>query len=172
MTTGPSQPSAAPQTEGGRGPLDVRALPHLRVAQGWLLAVVAGSTLQGIAAIAQAFALGALIVDLIAGRPQWQVAAGWLLAIALVRALGGLASDYAAAQAAGRISSRLRGLVIRAALNQGYDETARRRAGELGLLATRGVSAVEPYVTRYLPALVVAAVQFVRCLCRPKRMTT
>ncbi len=119
---------------------------------------MAGSTLQGIAAIAQAFALGALIVDLIAGRPQWQVAAGWLLAIALVRALGGLASDYAAAQAAGRISSRLRGLVIRAALNQGYDETARRRAGELGLLATRGVSAVEPYVTRYLPALVVAAV--------------
>lgn len=48
--------------------------------------------------------------------------------------------------------------MIRAALNQGYDETARRRAGELGLLATRGVSAVEPYVTRYLPALVVAAV--------------
>ncbi len=35
---------------------------------------------------------------------------------------------------------------------------ARRRTGELALLATRGVAAIEPYLTRYLPALVLAAV--------------
>ena len=36
--------------------------------------------------------------------------------------------------------------------------SSRHRSGELALLATRGVSAVEPYLTRYLPALVLAAV--------------
>ena len=31
-------------------------------------------------------------------------------------------------------------------------------SGELAVLATRGVTAAEPYLTRYLPALVLAAV--------------
>ena len=35
---------------------------------------------------------------------------------------------------------------------------SRHRTGELALLATRGMAAVEPYLTRYLPALVVASV--------------
>ena len=35
---------------------------------------------------------------------------------------------------------------------------SRHRIGELALLATRGVAAVEPYLTRYLPALILAVV--------------
>ena len=38
------------------------------------------------------------------------------------------------------------------------DRLSQQRGGELALLVTRGVSAVDPYLTRYLPALVVALV--------------
>lgn len=158
MNSGPSRSSTPSRT--GRGPLDSRALPHLQVARPWLATVVAASTLSGLAAIAQAFALGTLVVQLLT-RPTesaWLTAGIWLVGITAVRALAGGLSDYAAARAAGLVSLRLRHLVMSAALRQGWDSSSRRKAGELGLLATRGVSAVEPYITRYLPALVVAAV--------------
>ncbi len=159
MSTSPSRSSRA-ERRAGRGPFDPRVIPFLRPAHRWLGLIVAANTLGGLATIAQAFALGTLVVRLL-GSPAstgWMSAAQWLVVLTVVRAACGALSDNAAARAAGQVSIHLRDQVMRAALDQEYDAAARQRAGELGLLATRGVTAVEPYITRYLPALAVAAV--------------
>ncbi|MDP2775335.1 MAG: thiol reductant ABC exporter subunit CydD, partial [Nocardioides sp.] len=57
-----------------------------------------------------------------------------------------------------RVSAALRSRVLRSALDLGPVALGRHRTGALALLATRGVAAAEPYLTRYLPALVTAAV--------------
>jgi ATP-binding cassette subfamily C protein CydCD len=141
-------------------PVDPRALPLLTPAR-WSLAGVIGSGVVGGGLVAaQAFAVAALVTDLLAapGTARWHAGAWWLLAISVARALVGWYADLAAARAAGQVSRSLRRQVLRAAMDLGAVGLSRRRSGELGLLATRGVAAVEPYLTRFLPTLVVAAV--------------
>jgi ATP-binding cassette subfamily C protein CydCD len=117
--------------------------------------VVSGGLIAG-----QAFAVAALVTDLLTApdSTRWHSAAWWLLGITVVRAAVGAYADLAAARASGQVTRALRMQVLRAALDLGTVGLSRRRSGELGLLATRGVSAVEPYLTRFLPTLVVAAV--------------
>ena len=141
-------------------PVDPRALPLLAPA-GSALAVVVGCGVAGGALVAaQAFAVATLLADLLAepSSDRWHTAAWWLLAITAARALVGWCGDVAAARASGRAATSLRTRILRAALDLGPAGVSRRRSGELALLATRGIAAVEPYVTRFLPALVVAAV--------------
>ncbi len=138
-------------------PVDPRMLPHLRPARAALAAVVAGSVAGGLLVIAQAFAVAGLLTAVLQHRP----AAPWALAlggVAAGRALASWLTDAAAAHAAGRVGTGLRRRVVDAALALGPAALSRRRTGELTLLTTRGVAAVEPYLTRYLPALLVAAV--------------
>ncbi|HET8604702.1 MAG TPA: thiol reductant ABC exporter subunit CydD [Marmoricola sp.] len=138
-------------------PLDRRVLPHLRPATRPLAVVVLAGCLGGALLVGQAFAVAALVSDLVVGRP-WQAAAAWLVALVAVRALTGWAGDVAAARASGRVATALRRQVVGAAFALDASSLSRRRTGELALLATRGVAAVEPYGTRYLPALVLAGV--------------
>ena len=141
-------------------PFDPRLRPHLAPARGHLVGVVAAGVLGGALLIAQAFVVADLVVGLLAAPrgAGWHDAAWWLLGISLARAAVGAAGDLLAAGAASRITVRLRARVLRAALDLGADVGSRRRTGELSLLGTRGVAAVEPYVTRYLPTMVVATV--------------
>ncbi|RLV48915.1 thiol reductant ABC exporter subunit CydD [Nocardioides mangrovicus] len=137
-------------------PLDPAVLPHLRPAR-WSLALAVGAGMAGgLLAVAQAFALGTLLVRLVQGQ-AWHAAAAWLLAVVALRALTAYAGDTASATAAGRVAAALRRRVLHAALRMVPERLAERGTAALGLLATRGVSAVEPYLTRYLPALVTAA---------------
>jgi ATP-binding cassette subfamily C protein CydCD len=141
-------------------PVDPRVLPLLAPASSSLAGVVAGGVLGGGLVAAQAFAVAALISGLLAApdTTHWHAAAGWVVGIALARAVVGAYADLAAARASGRVASSLRTKVMGAATDLGALGLSRRRSGELGLLATRGVAAVEPYLTRFLPTLVVAAV--------------
>ncbi len=129
----------------------------LRPAQWPLIAVVVAGVAQSVSVIAQAFVVGGLVAGLVRREPAapWVVALGVVL---VVRAAAGWAGDVAAAAAAGRAGRALRVDVLRRALAAGSTWRASRRTGELAALATRGASAVEPYLTRYLPALVLAAV--------------
>lgn len=138
-------------------PLDPRVLPHLRPARLPLAVVGAGQVLGALLVVVQAFALAALVVRLVGGT-SWATPAVVLAAALAGRALCTVAVDVASASAAARVGEHLRGVVLRRALDLPATELARHRTGELGLLATRGVAAVEPYLTRYLPALVLAAV--------------
>ncbi|HEY6934767.1 MAG TPA: ABC transporter transmembrane domain-containing protein, partial [Marmoricola sp.] len=138
-------------------PLDPRVLPHLRPAASPLAVSTVAGALGGLLLVGQAFAVAALITALVHGE-DWQRAASWVLALVGGRAVTGWLADVAGSRAAGRVTTALRHRVLEATFRLDAQALSRRRTGELSLLATRGVAAVEPYVTRYLPALVLAAV--------------
>lgn len=133
-------------------PLDAAVRTHLRPARGALAIVVASGVLGGLATVAQAFALGALVVAAVSGS-DWTGAGWWLVGLVLLRTATAYAGQLAAARAAGEVSGTLRLRLLEA-----VRRTADVAPARLSLLATRGVAGVEPYVTRYLPALVPAAV--------------
>ncbi|SEC97341.1 ATP-binding cassette, subfamily C, CydCD [Nocardioides exalbidus] len=133
-------------------PLDRQTLPHLLPARRALALVVASGVAGGLATVAQAFALAALVVAAVGGH-DWTTAGWWLVALVLLRTATSYAAQRAAARAAGQVSEALRDRLLRAA-RRGGDVSPSR----LSVLATRGVAGVEPYVTRYLPALVPAVV--------------
>lgn len=133
-------------------PLDPAVLTHLRPARGPLAAVVAAGVVGGLATVAQAFALGALVVAAVSGD-SWSSAAWWLAGLVLLRTATSYVGQRAAVRAAGDVSGALRMRLLDAARRVDGVVPAR-----LSVLATRGVSGVEPYVARYLPALVPAAV--------------
>jgi ATP-binding cassette subfamily C protein CydCD len=141
-------------------PVDPRVLPLLTPARSALAGVIGSGVVSGGLIAGQAFAVAALVTDLLTApdSARWHSAAWWLLGITVARAAVGAYADLAAARASGQVTRALRMQVLRAALDLGTVGLSRRRSGELGLLATRGVSAVEPYLTRFLPTLVVAAV--------------
>lgn len=135
-------------------PLDPAVLPHLRPARVALSLVVVSGVVGGLATVAQAFALGALVVAAVTPPDGgWQGAAWAFAGLVLLRTAAAYVGQRAAARAAGEVSGALRDRLLDAA-RRGGDVSPTR----LVVLATRGVAGVEPYVTRYLPALVPAAV--------------
>lgn len=139
-------------------PLDPALLPHLLPARRPLAVVVVAGAAGGVLTLAQAWAIGALVVRLVTdpAGDAWHGAALALLAVVGLRALVEHVGELAAARSAARVSAGLRDRLMGAA-------TARPTPGgpdpdDLVLLATRGATSVEPYVTRYLPALVLATV--------------
>ncbi len=132
------------------------ALPvqHLRPARGALAVVVASGVVGGLATVAQAFALGALVVAAVTPPAGgWHGAAWWLTGLVLLRTATSYVGQRASTRAATEVSAALRDRLLEAARHLEHVSPSR-----LTVLATRGVAGVEPYVTRYLPALVPAAV--------------
>jgi ATP-binding cassette subfamily C protein CydCD len=84
--------------------------------------------------------------------------AGLAACVIVLRALTGLLSDLCAARASATVSRRLRSRLVHAMLDIPSSSMSRHRSGELSLLVTRGVAAIDPYLTRYLPALLLAVV--------------
>jgi ATP-binding cassette subfamily C protein CydCD len=107
--------------------------------------------------IGQAFALTGLVVAVVEGRPLGQWAA-LFAALLTARAVVVWVGDVLVARAATTVGIGVRSQILASALALGPTERSRRRTGEIAALATRGAAAVEPYVTRYLPALALAAV--------------
>lgn len=117
---------------------------------------LAGGLSGGIATVAQGIAVAVLLVRLVDGDPttHWQPAAWWLVALLVVRAVASYAVDTGTARAAATITLQLRRRILATVLETGSTTST----GRLTLLATRGLAAIEPYVTRYLPSLLLAAV--------------
>jgi ATP-binding cassette, subfamily C, bacterial CydCD len=135
-------------------PTDPRLRRQLGVARRPLLLVGASGVLGALLMVAQAFVVTSLVLAVVHGH----AVLGWAVAVAAVfmaRGLVGWLSDVAAARAAGLVGVSLRRQVVTALLGGGGSGAS---SGALSVLATRGVSAAEPYLTRYLPALVLAGV--------------
>ncbi|WP_328532230.1 thiol reductant ABC exporter subunit CydD [Nocardioides sp. NBC_00368] len=134
-------------------PNDPRLRAQLTVARRPLAVVVAAGVLGAVLLIIQTYAVTGLLISAIRGTGS---VSGWALAVVTVfagRALVGMVSDVAGARAAGVVGADLRRRVVGAILRGQAG-----RSGALSALATRGVSAAEPYLTRYVPALVLACV--------------
>jgi ATP-binding cassette subfamily C protein CydCD len=135
-------------------PSDPRLRALLAPARAELAGVVVSGVAGGLVVLAQAWVVTGLLVAVLRGQDLsgWAVAVAGVLAL---RAVSGTAADLCAARAASVVGAVLRHRLVQAYVDRAGPTTG---TGEEAVLATRGVAAVEPYVTRYVPALVVATV--------------
>src|SRR4051794_3021667 len=137
-----------------------RIAAHLRPARRSLSWMVTGGLVDGLLTVAQAIVVGTLVVTVVS-RPaaaDWRRTAASVVVILVLRALASYVVDVSAAAAASTVSTTMRRRLLEAAIWTDPATPADRSTGELALWATRGTSAVEPYLTRYLPTLVLACV--------------
>lgn len=135
-------------------PTDPRVRSQLRVARAPLTIVVVAGIGTCLAVIAQAFALTDLVVGVVRDRDLLAPCLFVGLVVA-ARAVLTLLGDLAAGSAATRVAADLRSRITHACVD---GTTTGRTEGELATLATHGVAAAEPYLTRYVPSVVLAAV--------------
>jgi len=135
-------------------PFDPRLLTQVPATRRPVLALGAIGVTQGLATIALAFSVTDLVVAVVQERPVLR-AALWLVGLFLVRALLAAATELVGAWAGVRVSTLLRERLVGAWLQR--DADSRPEAGRAQALAAQGTTSIEPYVARYLPALVSGA---------------
>ena len=130
----------------------IRAEPTVR---GPLAALGALGVVHGALAIAQAVSVATLVVAVVRGHGLLGPSGAVLIVFALRALVSGVA-ERVAAWAGSYVASVLR----RRAVDGWLSRTVDTRPGETAMLsrATEGAESVEPYVARYLPALISAAV--------------
>ncbi|GAA0970718.1 thiol reductant ABC exporter subunit CydD [Nocardioides aquaticus] len=138
-------------------PTDPRLRAGLAPARRPLTGVVVAGVVGSVLVITQAWAVTGLVLAVVAGADLTRWVAVVVVAFAL-RGATGWVSDVLAARAAVLVGADLRRRVVAAYLVQRTTGGPSSSTGELALLATRGVAASEPYLTRYLPAVVLAGV--------------
>ncbi len=106
---------------------------------------------QGVATVATAFALGALVTAVVLGL-DLGAPARWVGLLFLVRAGLGWTVERVAARAGVEVSSELRRRLLRLWLTTTVEE--RPDAAVATTLSAQGSTSVETYVVRFLPALV------------------
>jgi len=140
-------------------PLDPRLARHASATRGYLAAcVVLGVAAAGLV-LAQATLLADGIAAVVTGAAGPAALRGPLAALAAVIAGRGLvawaqevAAHRASATAKGQLRQRLLATVVR--LGPGW--LTGRRGGEVAVLATAGLDALDAYFSRYLPQVVLA----------------
>jgi ATP-binding cassette subfamily C protein CydD len=135
-------------------PFDPRLLTRVPATRWPVLTLGAIAVVQGLATIALAFAVTDLVVGVVDGRPVLGTSL-WLVGLFSVRALLAAANERVGTWAGMRVSTVLREHLIGAWLDR--DADSRPEAGRAQALATQGMTSIEPYVARYLPALVAGA---------------
>lgn len=141
-------------------PLDPRLLRHARAARGYVvLTAVLGFATAGLV-VAQAIVLASILAPAIQGTAGLDDVApriGLLAAVVAARAGTSWAQERFALRAATRTVAELREQVVTHAVALGPRWLASGRGPEVATLATRGLDALEPYMVRYLPQLLLAA---------------
>ncbi|WP_338748756.1 thiol reductant ABC exporter subunit CydD [Janibacter alittae] len=135
-------------------PFDPRVLRAVPTTRGPVAALAGIGVAQGLATIGTAFALALLVVALVRGQDLLTPAL-WTAGLFAARALLGAAAERVAAHAGTLVATHLRERLLDAWSHRTAD--ARPARGRALTLATQGTSAVEPYIAKYLPALVSAA---------------
>ncbi|MEU1835689.1 thiol reductant ABC exporter subunit CydD [Micromonospora chersina] len=138
-----------------RRPFDPRLLRRVPAARRDLAVLAVLGGLTALLVVAQATALATLLATAIDGRLHRPALAGLLAAFA-ARALVSWAQGTVAARAAATVKAALRADLLRAVGRHGPTWVAGRRAGQLATLAGRGLDALDPYFTGYLPQLVLS----------------
>ncbi|HRW18675.1 MAG TPA: thiol reductant ABC exporter subunit CydD [Dermatophilaceae bacterium] len=148
-------------------PFDRRVLSALPEARQILAGLGAVGILQGIVAVAQAFAVANLVVSVVrslgdspgtAGMPPADLPRALLVvgAAFAIRAGLGAAAELLAAAGGVHVSTAVRERLLTRWLTLPADD--RPDPVVANTLATQGATTIEPYVARFLPALVGAAV--------------
>jgi ATP-binding cassette, subfamily C, bacterial CydD len=149
-------------------PVDPRLLRHARAARGYLAVAVglglAGTLLillqAGLLAAALAGAARGIGIGALAGTLAWL---GVVLAGRAAAAAGG---EAAALRAAADVKSGLRRRLSAHALRLGPAWLGGQQAGEITVLATKGLDGLDAYFARYLPQLMLAVMVPLAVLAR------
>jgi ATP-binding cassette subfamily C protein CydCD len=116
---------------------------------------------NAVALVVQAWALSSALAAVVAASAGPTLIADRLalLAVAIVaRAAFGWGTEMVSARAAAGAKEELRSVLLDSTLRRGPEWIQRRGPAELTALATKGLDSLDAYFTRYLPALVTAAV--------------
>ena len=135
-------------------PFDPRLLKQVPATRLPVMALGAIGVVQGLTTIALAFAVTKVVVAVAEGGEVLRPGV-WLVGLFALRALLAGASELIGSWAGLRVSTLLRERLIAAWMKR--DADSRPEAGRAQSLATQGMTSIEPYVARYLPALVSGA---------------
>jgi ATP-binding cassette subfamily C protein CydCD len=141
--------------------LDPRLLRYARATRTFLQVSVGLGVLSALLIVAQAW----LLADVVAGAfwhgrdlPQLGTPLTALLCVVLARAVIAWATELAAARSSARAKSQLRVALLERVAEPARDGSRARSTGELTVLATRGIDALDGYFALYLPQLLLAAI--------------
>jgi thiol reductant ABC exporter CydD subunit len=141
--------------------LDERLLRYARATRTFLFVSVGLGVCSALLIVLQAW----LLADVVAGaflagkslaRLQTQMVV--LLGVVLARALVAWGAELAASRSSARAKSQLRAALLERLAALGLDSSREQRTGELAILATRGVDALDGYFSLYLPQLFLAVI--------------
>jgi ATP-binding cassette, subfamily C, bacterial CydD len=138
------------------GPVERRLLRQLPVVRWTLAASVAVGLVSTVAVVVQALALASLLNGAMTGtRPGDRIPAlAWLAGSAAVRGLGALAGELLARTGSARTKAVLRRRLLAAVLRLTPGSSV--GAADVATMAGRGLDALDVYVGRCLPDLVLA----------------
>jgi thiol reductant ABC exporter CydD subunit len=141
--------------------LDPRLLRYARATRTFLFVSVALGSLGALLIVAQAWLLADVVARAFvdgAGLDRLQTPLALLLAVVLGRAVLAWAAELAASRSSARAKSQLRTALLARIPALGIDGSREQRTGELAILATRGIDALDGYFSLYLPQLLLAAI--------------
>ncbi|MFP3714669.1 thiol reductant ABC exporter subunit CydD [Puerhibacterium sp. TATVAM-FAB25] len=142
-------------------PLDPRLLRRARAARRYVVLTAVLGLASAVLVVVQALAVAALLAQAVAERSVDADDAarllGVLVAVAAGRAAVAWAQERAAQRAAARTVAELREQVLAHAVALGPRWATGARRTEVATLVTRGLDALEPYLVRYLPSLLLTA---------------
>jgi ATP-binding cassette, subfamily C, bacterial CydCD len=141
--------------------LDPRLLRYARATQAFLIASVSLGSLGALLIVAQAWLLADVVAGAFVGHDTLATLKSpmtGLLAVVIARALLAWAAELASVRASARAKSQLRGALTARIPELCADPSRAWRTGELTVLATRGIDALDGYFSLYLPQLVLAAI--------------
>lgn len=145
---------------GSRRPVDPRLWRYSAAARGYLVLTVALSIVNVAMVIVSALMIGRLlggvIVDDATDLGRWSTELVVLAGAVGVRVLGTWLQSRFAHRSATRVVAELKGEVLGVATRLRPRELDPRR-DEIATVLTRGIDGLAPYLTGYLPALVLAA---------------
>jgi thiol reductant ABC exporter CydD subunit len=141
--------------------LDQRLLAYARATRKFLFFSVALGVLSALLIVAQAWLLAEVVSRaFLGGRSlaQLQTPLIVLLLVVLARATVAWAAELAASRSSARAKSQLRGALLQRVATLGLDSSREQRTGELAVLVTRGIDALDGYFSLYLPQLFLAVI--------------
>jgi ATP-binding cassette subfamily C protein CydCD len=153
----------SPRTGPGRaaGPFDPRLLHYARATRVYLVLAVAVGGLAAFLVIAQAWLIATVVADAFLrhrGVASLRAPLLALLAVVAGRALLAWAAERAAFRASATAKSDLRRAASERIAELGPAGLDRRDPGQLTVLLTTGIDALDGYFSRYLPQLFLAVI--------------
>jgi thiol reductant ABC exporter CydD subunit len=141
--------------------LDQRLLAYARATRTFLFVSVGLGVLSALLIVSQAWLLADVLARAFLGQSSLaalQTPLVMLLLVVFARATVAWLAELAANRSSARAKSQLRVALLQRAAVLGLDSSREQRTGELTVLATRGIDALDGYFSLYLPQLFLAVI--------------